>query len=200
MTVSTDKKIATQKKLFLDELITVGDESQTCKNLGFDSSLILEWTQIDDSFRLKKKRVLEYYSQHLADRISVAALNSLYEVLKNGDRVITHSTTNKEVLDLEGNLQQLQNKTVTSKTNKNAPWAVKAGMQIVLIQRLEANISHSLTNLVNNNVLPENLKEQILQVLDKNDALVQTIFQNNSQQVTINEQMLAEIQATLLGN
>ena len=200
MTVSTDKKIATQKKLFLDELITIGDESQTCKNLGFDSSLILEWTQLDDSFRLKKKRVMEYYSEHLASRISVAALNALHEVLKNGDRVITHSTTNKEILDLEGNLQQLQNKTVTSKTNKNAPWAVKAGMQIVLIQRLEASISHSLTNLIDNNVLPENLKEQILQVLDKNDALVQTIFQNNIQQVTINEQMLAEIQATLLGN
>ena len=133
MTVSTDKKIATQKKLFLDELITVGDESQTCKNLGFDSSMILEWTQLDDSFRLKKKMVMEYFSQHLANRISVAALNALHEVLKNGDRVITHSTTNKEVLDLEGNLQQLQNKTVTSKTNKNAPWAVKAGMQIVFL-------------------------------------------------------------------
>ena len=200
MTVSTDKKIATQKKLFLDELITVGDESQTCKNLGFDSSLILEWTQLDDSFRLKKKRVLEYYSQHLADRISVAALNSLYEVLKNGDRVITHTTQNKEILDLEGNLQQLQNKTVSSKTNKNPPWAVKAGMQLVMIQRLEDSISHSLTNLVSNNILPENLKEQILQVLDKNDEMVQAIFNGNLQKVQITDQMLSEIQATLLGS
>ena len=200
MTVSNDKKIAIQKKLYLDELITVGDESQTCKNLGLDASLILEWSQLDDSFRLKKKKVLEYFSEHLASRISVAALSALYEVLRNGDRIITHTTQNKEILDLEGNLQQLQNKTVSSKTNKNPPWAVKAGMQLVMIQRLEDSISHSLTNLVSNNILPENLKEQILQVLDKNDEMVQAIFNGNLQKVQITDQMLSEIQATLLGS
>lgn len=188
-----------QQKVFLDELITNGDENQCCKSLGFDTSLILEW-DADNDFRLKKKQVLDHYSENIATRISVATLNSLYEVLRNGDMVTTHSTTNKQILDLEGNIQRLQNKTVTSKSNKNPPWAVKAGMQLVMIQKLEASISHSLSNLINNNVISEDLREQILQVLDKNDEMVQNIFSGNIKKVTITEEMLSEIQATLLGS
>ena len=188
-----------QQKVFLDELITNGDENQCCKSLGFDTSLILEW-DADNDFRLRKKQVLDHYSENIATRISVATLNSLYEVLRNGDMVTTHTTTNKQILDLEGNIQRLQNKTVSSKSNKNPPWAVKAGMQLVMIQKLEASISHSLTNLINNQIIPEDLREQILQVLDKNDEMVQNIFSGNIQKVAISEAMLAEIQATLLGS
>ena len=188
-----------QQKVFLDELITNGDENQCCKSLGFDTSLILEW-DADNDFRLKKKQVLDHYSENIATRISVATLNSLYEVLRNGDMVTTNSTTNKQILDLEGNIQRLQNKTVSSKSNKNPPWAVKAGMQLVMIQKLEASISHSLTNLINNNVIPEDLREQILQVLDKNDEMVQNIFSGNVKKTNITEEMLSAIQAQLLGN
>ena len=188
-----------QQKVFLDELITIGDENQCCKTLGLDASLILEWDE-DKDFRLKKKRVLEHYSENISTRIAVAALSSLYEVLQNGDLVTTHSTTNKQILDLEGNIQRLQNKTVSSKSNKNPPWAVKAGMQLVMIQKLEASISHSLTNLIDNNIISADLREQILQVLDKNDEMVQSIFSGTVSKTIITEEMLASIQATLLGS
>jgi len=191
---------ATQKKVFLDELITVGDENACCKSLGLDLALILEWSQKDDAFRLKKKRVLEYYSEHLSTRISVAALKALHEVLENGDRVTTHSTVNKEILDLEGNIQQLQNKTVSSKTNQHPAWAVKAGVQLHMIKKLEDSISHSLTTLIDQNIIPENLKEQIVSVLDKNDSMIQSLFNDTVAKTIITEQMLAEIQATLLGS
>ena len=192
--------VATQKKVFLDELIVVGDENQTAKELGLDISLILEWSQKDDAFRLKKKQVLAYHSETLATRISVAALNGLYEVLKHGDRSITNSTTIREVFDLEGNLCQLTNETQATKTNKNPSWAIKQGIQLHILEKLESSIAHSLTNLINNNVIPENLREQILQVLDKNDEMVQNIFSGNVKKTNITEEMLGEIQATLLGN
>ena len=192
--------VATQKKVFLDELIVVGDENQTAKELGLDISLILEWTQKDDAFRLRKKQVLAYYSETLATRISVAALNGLYEVLKHGDRSITNSTTIREVFDLEGNLVQLTNETQATKTNKNPSWAIKQGIQLHILEKLESSIAHSLTNLINNNVISENLREQILQVLDKNDEMVQNIFSGNVKKTNITEEMLSAIQAQLLGN
>ena len=192
--------VATQKKVFLDELLSVGDENQTCKSLGLDLALILEWSQKDDAFRLKKKQVLEYYSENIVTRISVAALKALNEVLENGDLAVTHSTTNKQILDLEGNIQRLQNKTISSKRNEHPAWAVKAGVQLHMINKLENSISQSLSTLIENNVIPENLKEQILQVLDKNDEQIQNIFSGNVKKTNITEEMLSAIQAQLLGN
>jgi len=192
--------VSTQKKVFLDELITVGDENICCKSLGLDLSLILEWTRKDDAFRLKKKQVLEYYSEGIANRISIASLNALHEVLKHGDRTVTNSTINKEVFDLEGNLHRLETKTVTQKTNPRPAWAIKQGIQLHLLQRLEDSISRSLSTLIENNVIPENLREQILQVLDKNDEQIQNIFSGTVSKIQITEEMLAEIQAKLLGS
>ena len=192
--------VATQKKVFLDELITVGDENQTCKTLGIDLSLILEWSQKDDAFRLKKKRVLEYYSEHLATRISVAALKALHEALQNGDRTVTNSTTNKEILDLEGNLQQLHINTTTEKHNPRPAWAVRSGIQIHLLKRLDESISNSLAILISNNVIPEDLRDQIVSVLDKTDEEIQNLFSGNVKKTNITQEMLAAIQAQLLGS
>ena len=198
MTVAT---VANQKKVFLDELIVVGDENQTCKELGLDLSQVLEWTQKDDVFRLRIKQVLEHYSKTLATRISVAALNGLYEVLKHGDLSTTNSTTIREVFDLEGNLCQLTNETQATKTNKNPSWAIKQGIQLHILEKLESSISRSLTNLIENNVIPEKLREQILQVIDSNDAMIQNIFgRGSAKEVQISETMLAEIQNILLGS
>ena len=192
--------IATNKKLFLDELISVGDENQTCKSLGFDASLILEWTQKDDAFRLKKKRVLEYYSEHLATRISVAALKALHLALQEGDRIVMNSQTTKEILDLEGNLQQLQINTTTEKHNPRPAWAVRSGIQIHLLKRLDESISHSLAILISNNVIPEDLRDQIVSVLDKTDEEIQNLFSGNVKKTNITQEMLAAIQAQLLGS
>jgi len=192
--------IATNKKLFLDELISVGDENQTCKSLGFDASLILEWTQKDSAFRLRKKQVLEYYTEHLADRISIAALKALNISLQDGDRVTTNSTTNKEVLDLEGNLQQLRIQKTTENHNPRPAWAVKQGVQIHIMKRLEENISHSLATLISNNVIPEDLRDQIVSVLDKTDEEIQAIFSGNVKKTIITEEMLSLIQNQLLGS
>ena len=192
--------VATQKKVFLDELITVGDENQTCKTLGIDLSLILEWSQKDDAFRLKKKRVLEYYSEHLATRISVAALKALHEALQNGDRTVTNSTTNKEILDLEGNLQQLHINTTTEKHNPRPAWAVRSGIQIHLLKRLDESISNSLAILISNNVIPEDLRDQIVSVLDRSDEEIQNLFSGNVKKTIITQEMLAAIQAQLLGS
>jgi len=192
--------ITTQKKLFLDELITVGDENQTCKTLGLDLSLILDWDQKDNAFRLKKKRVLEYYSEHLATRISVAALKALHLALQDGDRVTTNSTTNKEVLDLEGNLQQLRIQKTTENHNPRPAWAVKQGVQIHIMKRLEENISHSLANLIKENILPADLRDQIISVLDKSDEEIQALFSGNVKKTIITEEMLSLIQSQLLGS
>ena len=191
--------IATNKKLFLDELISVGDENQTCKSLGFDASLILEWTQKDNAFRQRKKQVLEYYTEHLADRISIAALKALNVSLQEGDRTVTNSNTNKEVLDLEGNLQQLRIQKTTENHNPRPAWAVKQGVQIHVMKRLEENISHSLATLISNNVIPEDLRDQIVSVLDKTDEEIQAIFSGNVKKTVITEEMLSLIQSQLLG-
>ena len=192
--------ITTQKKLFLDELITVGDENQTCKTLGLDLSLILDWDQKDNAFRLKKKRVLEYYSEHLATRISVAALKALHLALQEGDRTVTNSTTNKEILDLEGNLQQLHINTTTEKHNPRPAWAVRSGIQIHLLKRLDESISNSLAILISNNVIPGDLRDQIVSVLDKTDEEIQAIFSGNVKKTIITEEMLSLIQSQLLGS
>ena len=191
--------IATNKKLFLDELISVGDENQTCKTLGLDASLILEWTQKDDAFRLKKLHVLEYFTERLADRISIAALKALNISLQDGDRTVTNSNTTKQVLDLEGNLQQLRIEKTTENHNPRPAWAVKQGVQIHVMKRLEENISHSLATLIKENVIPEDLRDQIVAVLDKTDEEIQAIFSGNVKKTIITEEMLSLIQSQLLG-
>jgi|GEM_PF-2872456 len=191
--------ITNQKKLFLDELISVGDENQTCKTLGLDSSLIMDWDQKDDAFRLRKKRVLEYYTERLANRISIAALKALNLSLQEGDRTVTNSTTDKQVLDLEGNLQQLRIEKTTENHNPRPAWAVKQGVQIHIMKRLEENISHSLATLISNNVIPEDLRDQIVSVLDKTDEEIQAIFSGNVKKTVITEEMLSLIQSQLLG-
>ena len=191
--------ITNQKKLFLDELISVGDESQCCKNLGLDSSLIMDWDQKDDAFRLRKKQVLEYFTERLANRISIAALKALNIALQEGDRVTTNSQTTKEVLDLEGNLQQLRIQKTTENHNPRPAWAVKQGVQIHVMKRLEENISHSLATLIKENVIPEDLRDQIISVLDKSDEEIQALFSGNVKKTVITEEMLALIQSQLLG-
>ena len=200
MTVSNDKKIATQKKLYLDELISVGDENQTCKNLGLDSSLVMDWDQKDDTFRHRKKHVLEYFTERLANRISIAALKALNIALQDGDRVTTNSNTTKQVLDLEGNLQQLNIQKTTENHNPRPAWAVKQGLQIHIMKRLEENISHSLATLIKEQIIPEDLRDQIISVLDKSEEEIQALFSGNVKNKTvITAEMLALIQSQLLG-
>jgi len=191
--------ITNQKKLFLDELISVGEESQCCKNLGLDASLVMDWDQKDDAFRLRKKHVLEYYTERLANRISIAALKALNISLQEGDRTVTNSNTTKQVLDLEGNLQQLNIQKTTENHNPRPAWAVKQGVQIHVMKRLEENISHSLATLIKENVIPEDLRDQIVSVLDKSDEEIQAIFSGNVKKTVITEEMLSLIQSQLLG-
>ena len=192
--------IATNKKLFLDELISVGDEAQTCKNLGFDSSLIMDWDQKDDAFRLRKKHVLEYFTERLADRISIAALKALNIALQDGDRTVINSTTDKQVLDLEGNLQQLRIEKTTENHNPRPALAVKQGVQIHIMKRLEENISHSLATLIKEQIIPEDLRDQIVSVLDKSEEEIQALFSGNVKKTVITAEMLALIQSQLLGS
>ena len=191
--------ITNQKKLFLDELISVGCESQCCKNLGLDASLVMDWDQKDDAFRLRKNHVLEYFTERLANRISIAALKALNVSLQEGDRTVTNSNTTKQVLDLEGNLQQLRIEKTTENHNPRPAWAVKQGVQIHIMKRLEENISHSLTTLIKENVIPEDLRDQIVSVLDKTDEEIQALFSGNVKKTVITEEMLALIQSQLLG-
>ena len=200
MTVSNDKKIEIQKKLFLDELISVGEEAQCCKNLGLDSSLVMDWDQKDDTFRHRKKHVLEYFTERLANRISIAALKALNIALQDGDRVTTNSNTTKQVLDLEGNLQQLNIQKTTENHNPRPAWAVKQGVQIHIMKRLEENISHSLATLIKEQIIPEDLRDQIVSVLDKSEEEIQALFSGNVKNKTvITAEMLALIQSQLLG-
>ena len=191
--------ITNQKKLFLDELISVGCESQCCKNLGLDASLVMDWDQKDDAFKQRKKHVLEYFTERLANRISIAALKALNISLQEGDRTVTNSNTTKQVLDLEGNLQQLRIEKTTENHNPRPAWAVKQGIQIHIMKRLEENISHSLANLIKENVIPEELRDQIVSVLDKTDEEIQALFSGNVKKTVITEEMLALIQSQLLG-
>ena len=191
--------ITNQKKLFLDELISVGCESQCCKNLGLDASLVMDWDQKDDAFKQRKKHVLEYFTERLANRISIAALKALNISLQEGDRTVTNSNTTKQVLDLEGNLQQLRIEKTTENHNPRPAWAVKQGVQIHIMKRLEDNISHSLANLIKENVIPEELRDQIVSVLDKTDEEIQALFSGNVKKTVITEEMLALIQSQLLG-
>ena len=177
----------------------MGEESQCCKNLGLDASLVMDWDQKDDAFRLRKKHVLEYFTERLANRISIAALKALNVSLQEGDRTVTNSNTNKQVLDLEGNLQQLRIEKTTENHNPRPAWAVKQGVQIHIMKRLEENISHSLANLIKENIIPEDLRDQIVSVLDKTDEEIQAIFSGNVKKTVITEEMLSLIQSQLLG-
>ena len=192
--------IATNKKLFLDELISIGDESLCCTRLGLDASTVMDWDQKDDAFRLRKKHVLEYYTERLANRISIAALKALNVSLQEGDRTVTNSNTTKQVLDLEGNLQQLRIEKTTENHNPRPAWAVKQGVQIHIMKRLEENISHSLATLIKEQIIPEDLRDQIVSVLDKSEEEIQALFSGNVKKTVITAEMLALIQSQLLGS
>ena len=183
---------------FLNELAVIGDERLVCKRQSIDPLLLLDWEEIPD-FKFAKRQTFKRFLSTIENSISRSALNALHEILRHGDRHVVNTRTNREVFDLEGNLHRLSTHTVTQKTNPRPAWAIKEGLKLNLLKRLEDNISQSLSTLIDNNVIPENLKDQILQVLDKNDEQIQNIFSGTVADIQIDEQMLAEIQATLLG-
>jgi len=193
-----DTELSEKQFAFLNELAVIGDEMLVCKRQSIDPLLLLDWEEIPD-FKFAKRQTFKRFLSTIENNISRSALNALHEILQHGDRHVVNTRVNREVFDLEGNLHRLSTHTVTQKTNRNPSWAIKEGLKLHLLKRLEDSISQSLSTLIDHNVIPENLKDQILQVLDKNDEQIQNIFSGTVADIQIDEQMLAEIQATLLG-
>ena len=191
-------EFSVNQEAFLRELVTTGDEAAACKKLGLKRLLTLDWEE-DHDFKLKKKRCEKQHLENLEHNISRAALNALHEVLKHGDRTITNNRTNREVFDLEGNLHRLETRTLTQRTNPRPSWAIKQGIRLYTLQRLEENLSNSLSTLIDEGIIGEDIKDRILEVLDKNDEQIRNIFSGNVHNVEIDEDALARIQAMLLG-
>jgi len=192
-------EISINQQAFINQLMMVGDEKIACKKLGLDSSLVLQWLIENDDFKIKSKQAIKHYLSTVENAITRASLNALYEALQHGERVVTNTRTTREALDLEGNIQTLNTRVVKQQTNSRPAWAVKQGIQIHMLKRLEESISNSLATLINEGVIGEDISDRILAVLDKNDEQVKLIFSGNAQSVKITQEQLAEVQAMLLG-
>jgi len=191
-------ELSEQQLNFLNQLAVIGSESIVCNRLGLNQLEILDWEE-NPFFKIKKRQSLRSSLSTLENSIARQSLSVLSDVLKHGTRTVTNTRTHREVIDQEGNLQTLNTRTVKQQTNSRPSWAVKAGIQIHLIKRLEENINNSISVLIDEGIIGEEIRDRILSVLENTDVQVQDIFSGNVNSVAITETMLAEIQQTLLG-
>lgn len=192
-------QISIEMESFLREFLVIGDEVLVCRRLNLDPLILLDWTQENTTFKIKKKQAEKYFLASMERNIARESLTNLFSVIKFGERVVTNTTQNREVVDAEGNIHELVTTKVTQKINRNCAWAIRQGISLYLLKRLEDSVSRSIATLIDEGIVPENIKDQILAVLETTDTQVQEIFSGNVQNVEIDEQMLAEIQNQLLG-
>ena len=192
--------LSIEQNSFIRELITTGDEVLVCRRLGIDPVLILDWEREYPIFKMKYNQAVKKYLSNIENNIARGSLNSLNGVLKYGERTVTNTRTQKQALGFEGGIVQLETVKVSQKVIRNVAWAVKEGIRIYLLKRLEDSVSAAITTLVNENLLPSEIKDQILSILEASDQKVQAIFAGDLKNVEISESALAEIQNLLLGN
>jgi len=192
--------LSIEQNSFIRELITTGDEVLVCRRIGIDPVLILDWEREYPIFKLKYNQAVKKYLSNIENAVARGSLNSLNGVLKYGERTVTNCRTQKQALGFEGEIIELETVKVTQKVIRNVAWAVKEGIRIYLLKRLEDSVSAAITTLVNENIIPESIKDQILSIIEASDNQVQAIFAGDLKNVEISESALAEIQSLLLGN
>ena len=192
--------LSIQQESFIRELIIIGDEVLVCRRIGLDPLLLLDWEMENPIFKLKNRQAVKKHLSNIENNISRGSLNSLNGVLKYGERTVTNTRTQKQALGFEGGIVQLETVKVSQKVIRNVAWAVKEGIRIYLLKRLEDSVSAAITTLVNENLLPSEIKDQILSIIEDSDQKVQEIFAGDLKNVEISESALAEIQNLLLGN
>ena len=192
--------LSIEQNSFIRELITTGDEVLVCRRIGLDPLLLLDWEMENPIFKLKNRQAVKKHLSNIENNIARGSLNSLNGVLKYGERTVTNTRTQKQALGFEGEIVQLETVKVSQKVIRNVAWAVKEGIRIYLLKRLEDSVSAAITTLVNENLLPSEIKDQILSIIEDSDQKVQAIFAGDLKNVEISESALAEIQNLLLGN
>ena len=192
--------LSIEQNSFIRELITTGDEVLVCRRLGIDPVLVLDWDNEYPIFKLKYKQAVKKYLSNIENNIARGSLNSLNGVLKYGERTVTNTRTQKQALGFEGEIIELETTKVSQKVIRNVSWAIREGIKIYLLQRLENSVSAAITTLINENLLPSEIKDQILSIIEDSDQKVQEIFAGDSRKVEISASALAEIQSLLLGN
>ena len=192
--------LSNQQEQFLREYITIGDEVTVCRRLGLDTLQMLDWVHTNSLFKVKKRQAEKYFLSNLEKNITRDSLSSLQAVLRYGERVVTNTRQTKGIEDDEGNVHEMITTKVVQKVSRNVSWAIRQGIQLYMLRKIEENVSSAIATLMDENIIPEQIKEQILAVLETTDSQVQEIFAGNIQNIEIDERMLAEIQSQLLGN
>ena len=192
--------LSIEQNSFIRELIIIGDEVLVCRRLGIDPVLILDWEREYPIFKMKYNQAVKKYLSNIENNIARGSLNSLNGVLKYGERTVTNTRTQKQALGFEGEIIELETTKVSQKVIRNVSWAIREGLKIYLLQRLENSVSAAITTLINENLLPSEIKDQILSIIEDSDQKVQEIFAGDSRKVEISASALAEIQSLLLGN
>ena len=192
--------LSIEQNSFIRELITTGDEVLVCRRLGIDPVLVLDWEREYPIFKMKYNQAVKKYLSNIENNIARGSLNSLNGVLKYGERTVTNTRTQKQALGFEGEIIELETTKVSQKVIRNVSWAIREGLKIYLLQRLENSVSAAITTLINENLLPSEIKDQILSIIEDSDQQVQEIFAGDSRKVEISASALAEIQSLLLGN
>ena len=191
--------LSIQQESFIRELITIGDEVLVCRRIGLDPLLLLDWEMENPIFKLKNRQALKKHLSNIENNIARGSLNSLNGVLKYGERTVTNTRTQKQALGFEGEIVQLETVKISQKVIRNVSWAIREGLKLYLLQRLESSVSAAITTLINENIIAPEIKDQILSIIEASDNQVQKIFSGDLNRVDISESALAEIQSLLLG-
>jgi hypothetical protein len=183
---------------FIRELMAVGDDRLVAKRLNLDPLILLDWESENNLFRARKKQAEASYLRRLERDISRESLSSLHNALKFGEKITSSSTQTRQVLDMEGGIHELVTSKVTQKINKSPSWAVQQGIKLYMLQKVEESVSRSLKTLAEEGMLPEEVRDQILAVLDSVDSQINEIFAGNMKGLEVTEDLLSEVQSMIV--
>lgn len=184
---------------FLRELLTLGDDFLTCKRLGVDTLTLIEW-ESQPGFRSKKKSVEAAYLRKLEKEVARDSLKAIHNAIKFGEKTVTTANSTRQALDAEGDVVELTDSKLTTKISKYPSWAIREGIKLYMLQKIEDSIANQFRGLAENGMLPEDMRDHILMILESKDAEIQNIVQGNIKSAEITEELLAEVQAMVIGS
>lgn len=182
---------------FVKTFIVTPDEALVCQRLNLDPLLLLDWGE-NKEFARKMKQAERLVIGRIERDVSIQSVKNLQNVLKYGEKITTSSTTNRETLDFDGQTRTLESKKVSQKINKSPAWAIREGLRILMLRKLEDNISNNLQALIDEGLVPESIKDQILNIIEDCDGRIQEVFGGNISNLDITEELLAEVQQMII--
>ena len=178
---------------FIQTFIATPDEALVCQRLNLDALTLLDWSD-NKEFQRKMKQAEKLIIGRIERDVAIQGIKNLQNVLKFGEKITTSTSSKKDALDMEGNIQELSTQKITQKINKSPSWAIREALKILMIRKMEDNISNNLQSLIDQGLVPESIKDQILSIIEDCDTKVQGVLGGSVQSVEISEQLLSEVQ------